>query len=547
MAQYDPYGNAPNGAPAPGQGATGNPNQQQNAYERQDRWTREAQELSATGQRAQSAYTQQPTQQLSGGAPQQARQTQWAPQPTQQIPSAQQQAYRQQAYQQQAQQQQAQQPYGQHSTSQMPPVFDGPKNAAKPPKQKKPASRGAVFAVGIVAALLGAAVGGGATYYAVSSQLGVAPAVPEAIQEVLPESTEKTNVTINAAAYETSLSEAVVAKSLPSVVSVYVYAQDYGYFMGGGGEEVLYATGSGVIISEDGYIVTNEHVVEDASRVTVIIDGAEVDAQIVGTDASSDIAVLKVAQSGLTAIEVGDSDAVSVGEWCMTMGSPYGLDQSCSSGIVSAKFRSTALESTTGVAIYANLIQTDAAINSGSSGGALVNAEGKLIGITTLTTASGSAIGFAIPVNYAMDIAQQIIDTGEAHHAYLGLAMASVTSSMAEQYGIQADSGVYVTSVVPGLAADSAGLQAGDVITKVDDTPITTASGLIMAIRTYSIGDTVTITYIRDGAEQTCEATLSSDAGQDVAGSTSNSSGSNRYGDGGGQGDNGYGGGHGGM
>ena len=408
-------------------------------------------------------------------------------------------------------------------------------------KQKKP-SKAAAFVSGFLGVALGLALGGGITYNVVSNRAAqtVKSNSPITFTDPTAGNSSGTSVTIQASGEDTTLAEAVALKGSQSVVSVYVYAttsQGYGYFSSQTTEsETLYATGSGVIISADGYIITNEHVVADGERYTVLIGGEEVAATLVGTDPSSDIAVLKVDKAGLVPMDIGNSDEVDVGEWCMTLGSPYGLDQSASTGIVSAKFRSTAMQSTTGVAIYANLIQTDAAINSGSSGGALIDATGSLIGITTLTTSSGFSIGFAIPVNYAMSIAQQIIDTGEAHHAYLGVSMASLDSSLASQVGVDLDSGVYLSSVTSGLAADNAGLKEGDVIIGIDSTRITTAASLIMTVRTYNVGDTVTITYVRDGEQKTCQCTLSSDEGHEVAGTTTHSS----------SGDSGYGGGYGG-
>lgn len=464
-------------------------------------------------------------QQVNGGAPE-PPQGWYGQQQTQQIP------FNQQGYNQQN-------PYGQTSgTQQMPPQGQpGASGPDQPPftpnggsgpsrqgKAKKPATRGQVFVTGIVAVALGLALGSGVTYYTVRNAAGTASPSATSTQTVSGGGSQ--NVTIQASDESTSLSEAVAAKVSPSVVSVYVYAQSgssSSYFGNGsssGGSDSLYATGSGVIISADGYIITNAHVVADGTRYTVLINGDEVDCELVGSDPSSDIAVLKANATGLTPIEVGDSDAVNVGAWCMTLGSPYGLDQSASEGIVSAKYRSTALQSTSGVSIYANLIQTDAAINSGSSGGALVDREGKLIGITTLTTSSGSSIGFAIPSNYAYQIAQQLISTGHAYHAYLGISMRSMNSSLAQQLGVSTDSGAYVSDVTSGLAADKAGLKAGDIITKIDNTNITTSESLIMTVRTYSIGDTATITYLRDGQEHTAQVTFSSDEGYDTAGTT---------------------------
>ncbi len=283
------------------------------------------------------------------------------------------------------------------------------------------------------------------------------------------------------------------------------------------GEEYTESSlGSGIIISSDGYILTNYHVIEDADRLQVTADGGEYEAQVVGTDPSSDLAVLKIDATDLTAIEIGSSSDLTVGEWVMALGSPYGLEQSVSTGIVSATSRTTTeLNSDTSSAVYTNLIQTDAAINPGNSGGALVDKDGKLIGVNTLiasSSGSSSGVGFAIPVDYAINIAQQIIDGKQPSHAQLGVSATTVTSQLAERYGLGADSGAYISQVNAGSSAEQAGLQQGDIVTKLGDTDITSSSDLVLAVRSHNVGDTVTITYVRDGAENTAEVTLGSDS-----------------------------------
>lgn len=283
------------------------------------------------------------------------------------------------------------------------------------------------------------------------------------------------------------------------------------------GEEYTESSlGSGIIISSDGCILTNYHVIEDADRLQVTADGGEYEAQVVGTDPSSDLAVLKIDATDLTAIEIGSSSDLTVGEWVMALGSPYGLEQSVSTGIVSATSRTTTeLNSDTSSAVYTNLIQTDAAINPGNSGGALVDKDGKLIGVNTLiasSSGSSSGVGFAIPVDYAINIAQQIIDGKQPSHAQLGVSATTVTSQLAERYGLGADSGAYISQVNAGSSAEQAGLQQGDIVTKLGDTDITSSSDLVLAVRSHNVGDTVTITYVRDGAENTAEVTLGSDS-----------------------------------
>lgn len=328
-----------------------------------------------------------------------------------------------------------------------------------------------------------------------------------------------TNITVNGE--DATLAEVVSQKCLPSVVNIDVYTQTSTQgFMGmvdqSTDEYTESSLGSGIIISSDGYILTNYHVIEGADRLQVTATGGEYEAQVVGSDPSSDLAVLKIDASDLTAVEIGSSADLTVGEWVMALGSPYGLEQSVSTGIVSATSRTTsALNSDSSSAVYTNMIQTDAAINPGNSGGALVDSDGKLIGVNTLiasSSGSSSGVGFAIPVDYAMDIAQQIIDGKQPTHAQLGVSATTVTSQLAQFYGLDADSGAYVSNVTAGSGAAQAGIQQGDIITKLDDADITSSSDLVLEVRSHNIGDTVSVTYVRDGQENTVDVTLGSDS-----------------------------------
>ena len=333
---------------------------------------------------------------------------------------------------------------------------------------------------------------------------------------------------IDAEDEDVSLAEAVAAKCLPSVCSIvtYVYESSYysSYSYGFGSsstdddELVEYALGSGVILTEDGYILTNYHVISGSDYIEVTIEGVTYEAEVVGYDSSSDIAVLMaVDASGLTPIEIGDSDDLNVGEWVMTIGNPFGLEQSVATGVVSAVSRSMILESEDDdgtYSIYTNMIQTDAAINPGNSGGALVNSDGQLIGINTLIESySGnySGVGFAIPVNYAISIAEQIIAGETPTHAQLGVSLMSVTSTIADRYGLSVDEGAYVVSVTEGSAADEAGIQEGDIIISLNGEEVESATDLTLLVRSNNPGDTVTIELIRDGETITLEVTLGSD------------------------------------
>lgn len=309
-------------------------------------------------------------------------------------------------------------------------------------------------------------------------------------------------ITINASSENASTAEAVATKCLPSVVSIGVKTK--------GGE----ALGSGVILDKKGNIITNYHVVENAQSLTVDIEGKTYDAEVVGSDSSSDIAVIKVDLKGasVTPIDIADSDKLVVGDWVMTIGSPFGLNQSVSTGIVSALYRSTLLPSSSGTAVYANLIQIDAAINQGNSGGALVNDKGELVGINTLVESSSgdfSGIGFSIPGNYAVNIAKKIIAGEKVTHAYVGVSMLTVNSQNSS--GLSVDEGAYVAQVDKDGPAAKAGIKKGDIITAIDDDKISSADGVILSIRSHAEGDKVKVTVNRDGTEKSFTVTLGND------------------------------------
>lgn len=316
-------------------------------------------------------------------------------------------------------------------------------------------------------------------------------------------STSTQNIEIDAE--DTTLAEVVAAKAQPSVVSISTTTSE------GSG------VGSGVVLDTDGNVLTNCHVIEGATELVVSMGGESYEAELVGEDSSSDLAVIRlkdVDSSKLTPIEIGDSDDLSVGEWVMAIGSPFGNEQSVSTGIVSALYRSTALPSTSGTSIYANMIQTDAAINPGNSGGALVNDNGELIGINSIIesySGSSSGVGFAIPVNYAINIASQIIDGKTPVHPYLGVSLTSVNALSARANNLGATEGALVVAVSDGGPAADAGIQENDIITKIDGEQVTSADGLIIALREHEVGDKVTLTVVRDSKEQEVEVTLGSD------------------------------------
>ncbi len=300
--------------------------------------------------------------------------------------------------------------------------------------------------------------------------------------------------------------EAVIAKVQPAVVQVNVTTSS--------GNQL----GSGVIIDHRGYIVTNNHVIAGATSINVVLnDGRKLQAQLVGTDPTDDLAVLKITPpaSGLTVATLGDSSKLRVGQDVLAIGNPLGFSQTVTNGIISALNR-TASEGQNG-ATLPNAIQTDAPINPGNSGGALVDLQGNLIGIPTLgaidpefrTPANG--VGFAIPSNRVKLIAEQIIDTGKVTHtgrAALGISVTSVDANLAAQDNLSIDHGALIASVVPNSAAAQAGLRAGDVIIQVGSQAVNDASSLGDALAGKNPGDTVSITIMRGSQQLTINATL---------------------------------------
>ena len=306
----------------------------------------------------------------------------------------------------------------------------------------------------------------------------------------------------------------VAQKVLPSIVGINVTYSVNSIFYSGGTAK---AQGSGVIISEDGYILTNNHVVNSsssssyyelgkASKITVTLnnDDTEYEAKIVGTDEQTDLAVIKIEKDGLTAAELGDSDSVQVGEFCMAIGNNLGLGTTVTDGIVSAVNRTVTDED--GNSYVA--IQTNAAINSGNSGGALVNSKGQVIGINTLKVSGDGVegVGFAIPINSTKDITEQLIEYQKVKRPYLGIGGIDVDEDMAKQYNLTV--GVYVKTLENFGAAERAGVKVGDVITKVDGKEIENMDELNEIKNSKEIGDKITLTIWRNGKTQDIEVTL---------------------------------------
>lgn len=304
-------------------------------------------------------------------------------------------------------------------------------------------------------------------------------------------------------------------KILPSIVGIEIqYTVTSSFFMfGGPSTSTSTASGSGIIISEDGYILTNNHVVDTSSssssysyyelseatsvKVKLYGDDNTYDAKIVGQDSKTDLAVLKIEKNGLTAAEFANSDEVKIGEFAMAIGNPLGLGSSITCGVISAVNRDVSSDGTT----Y-TCIQTDAAINSGNSGGALVNSEGKVIGVNTLKLSGTGVegIGFAIPINSTLDVTQDLIEYQKVLRPYIGLATIDLDEELAKANNLVV--GVYVKSVDDFSAGEKAGIKAGDVIVKADGKEVKTNRELNTIRDTHQIGDEMTITVNRNGTEK---------------------------------------------
>lgn len=308
---------------------------------------------------------------------------------------------------------------------------------------------------------------------------------------------------------------AVANKVLPSIVGITVEYKVNSMF---GGSSTASGAGSGIIVSSDGYILTNNHVVNSSSsssyyqiteatnvKVKLYNDDTEYDATVVGSDSQTDLAVIKINKDGLTAAELGDSDSVQVGEFAMAIGNPLGLQSSISCGIISAKNREVQDSDTR--TTY-KLIQTDAAINSGNSGGALVNADGKVIGINTLKLSGTGVegIGFAIPINSTIPVYNELKTNGKIARPFIGITGVDIDEAKAKQYNLV--EGVYIKSIDNFSAAEKAGLKIGDVIIEANGNKIKTMEELNNIKNTLKIGDKMTLKVNRDGKEKEITLTL---------------------------------------
>ena len=393
-----------------------------------------------------------------------------------------------------------------------PPVHPVQPQDAQPPKKKKKFN-GKRVARSAVALVLAAAMGFAGGF--VGAKFGGSGKV--VIQQVAPSSTadsasgSDSSITAASSSGSSLTTEQVADLVSPSVVVITTEQVVYSQWSWYGQNQVESGAGSGVIISSDGYILTCAHVVDGASNITVTINDKDYTATLVGEDTTSDIAVIKIDANGLTPATVGDSDSLKVGQNVMAVGNPLGeLGGTVTGGMISALNRSVTIQGSSSVNTM-SLIQMDASVSPGNSGGGQFKMNGELVGIVNAKSSSSDAegLGFAIPINDAIKVAQELLENGYVTgRPYLGITYLAVTDAQtASQLGVNAY-GVYVVEVVKGGPAEKAGLQAGDRIVSVDGTEIASKDDLGTLMQKHAAGDTLSITIARDGQMQTVNVTL---------------------------------------
>ena len=393
-----------------------------------------------------------------------------------------------------------------------PPVHPVQPQDAQPPKKKKKFN-GKHVARSAVALVLAAAMGFAGGF--VGAKFGGSGKV--VIQQVAPSSTadsasgSDSSITAASSSGSSLTTEQVADLVSPSVVVITTEQVVYSQWSWYGQNQVESGAGSGVIISSDGYILTCAHVVDGASNITVTINDKDYTATLVGEDTTSDIAVIKIDANGLTPATVGDSDSLKVGQNVMAVGNPLGeLGGTVTGGMISALNRSVTIQGSSSVNTM-SLIQMDASVSPGNSGGGLFNMNGELIGIVNAKSSSSDAegLGFAIPINDAIKVAQELLENGYVTgRPYLGITYLAVEDAQtAAQLGVNAY-GVYVVEVVKGGPAEKAGMQAGDRIVSVDGTEIASKDDLGTLMQKHAAGDTLSITIAREGQMQTVNVTL---------------------------------------
>ena len=387
-----------------------------------------------------------------------------------------------------------------------PPAGPEPQAAAsKPPKKRRKRSGGRI-ARSAVALVLAAAMGFAGGF--VGARVGNAGNKVVIQQVERTDSSAASGTAVSSSGMTTSQVSEMVSPSVVVITTEQVVYSQWSWY---GQNQVESGAGSGVIISSDGYILTCAHVVSGASQITVTIGDTDYTATVVGEDDTSDVAVLKIDATGLTPATVGDSDSLSVGDSVLAVGNPLGeLGGTVTSGIVSALNRSVTIQGTSSTNTM-SLIQMDASVSPGNSGGGLFNMNGELIGLVNAKSSSSDAegLGFAIPINDAIQVAQDLLENGYVSgRPYMGITYIAVTDAQtAAQFNVNAY-GVYVVDVVQGGPADKAGLKAGDRIVSIDGTEIAQKDDLGTLMQQHTAGDTLSITVARDGQMQTVSLTL---------------------------------------
>ncbi len=371
---------------------------------------------------------------------------------------------------------------------------------------------------GILIALLSAFAGGLTAYGVVRSMteesVTVVQAQPDGsgfrtvnlVQDNWPDFTYAAESAVDAVVY-VKVTSTTTSQQAPSSIFDYFF----GFPQGGVPQQrERVGSGSGVIIRNDGYIVTNNHVIDGATKIEVTLNTNQTyPATLVGTDPATDVALLKIDADNLPVIPFGDSDKLRLGEWVIAIGSPYDLRSTITAGIVSAKGRT--MPNYTGEFKIESFIQTDAAVNPGNSGGALVDKEGNLVGINTAIysqTGSYAGYSFAVPVNIVKKIAYDLMDFGSVKRAVLGIVMQPIDDKIAGELKLSSRNGVYINEVSKSSAAEQAGIKAGDVLVAIDSIRITNTASVQEAVSRFSPGDKAVVTVVRDGKEKKCDVTF---------------------------------------
>lgn len=350
---------------------------------------------------------------------------------------------------------------------------------------------GLIVLVAVISSILGSSI----TLFALKDNIG--------------SNKESSNIVVNEETKSQNVYQAVAKKATPSVVGITTtsVSSDNMFAI----PQETQGVGTGIIVDSNGYILTNSHVVSDgdATNVNVLFsDGSDIDGKVIWFDSQMDLAMVKVDKTGLTAAELGNSDDVEVGDISIAIGNPLGLDlqKSVTQGIISGLDRTISTSQSTNMT---GLIQTDASINSGNSGGPLLNEKGQVIGINTAKASQGEGLGFAIPINTAKNIIDKVIKDGNYEKVTLGIKGTDLeTYEQAVGQDLTGDSGVYVVEVTSGSAAEKAKMAAGDIIIKVGDSEITSMNDLNKALYEYSSGDKAEITVLRNGREKTLNVTF---------------------------------------